>query len=177
MIPDESGHQDVFRSCLGRLLPVLVVRREACRRQRCHLDTDVEQHEVPGGDHQIHAQKRGERDDVILPLADGRLPAPQPFAGLHEDYERTEIQDIFHQHRKPARDIHSPEGAPFGQTTEESGHGMQCEKDNRQRPEPPHRTRFAGEYIEQEQYHEHGKQTELLAHYQEITQIHTLKEV
>ena len=93
--------QDILGSRLGRLVPVLVERDERRHRDRGRLQTDEEEQEVSRRDHEIHAQQRGQRQEIELaPLMNGRL-AREPSAGLHQHDQRSDVQNTLdHAHHR-----------------------------------------------------------------------------
>ena len=106
----EHRRQDVLGACLGTLMAVFVKCYQRCHGDAGRLQADEEHQEVAGGDHEVHAQQGGERQDVELALLDVVLFAAHPFVTHQEDDERADAQDGLDDALGGRVDVHAAEG-------------------------------------------------------------------
>ena len=87
----------------------LVEGHQCGQRQRSGLQTDHEEEEMAGGNHEIHSEERHENQLVELTLADSHLVALRPGGRLQEDDEYSDVEDGLHGLAGRVVDIHAAE--------------------------------------------------------------------
>ena len=76
-------------------MAVFVKSDQTGHRDRCQLHSEEEHQEVAHTDHEVHAQQRGEGQQIEFSPFMGGVLAPQPFVRLQEDDKRADSQHAF----------------------------------------------------------------------------------
>ena len=110
---------------------VFVKCHQAGQRHGCRLQTQVEHQEVARRNHDVHAEKRKERQHVILAHLVLALLLFERLAHLQEHQQRSQAQDGFHQRSHAGRLEHPAEKFAFrhGEKAAHYVQGYQHESD------------------------------------------------
>ena len=92
-------------------MAILVERNQGCHRDAGRFQSDEEHQEVSGGNHEVHTQQGGERQDVELTLLDVVVFAAHPFVCHQEHNQCTYAQDGLHDALGRRVDVHAAEEA------------------------------------------------------------------
>ena len=153
-------------------IAVLVESHHGGKRKRCAFQTDDEQQEVTGRNHEIHAEKCHKQQFVELSAAhDHQLPV-SPFTALDKHDENTHIEYILDHGAHIGCGIHSGEGINRADIApKEACHGEQEEQ-------PGGETGNAAlcllrhERVVKEHQQEHNQHADFLSHCKELRIIH-----
>ena len=92
----EQCRKNVFGTGFGRVMAIFVEGHQGCHRNTCSLQSDEEQQEMSGGNHEIHTQQRTECQQIELTLLDDGIRQLHPLMCHQEDNQCTYTEDGLH---------------------------------------------------------------------------------
>ena len=106
----EEGGEDVLGSGFGAFPVLLGEGHEGGHGHGGELQADEEHEEVAGTDHEVHAEQRGEGEDVEFTLLDVVFFAFHPDVAHEEDDECADTEHAFEEGHHGGVDVHASEG-------------------------------------------------------------------